>query len=194
MNVQKKLVVVVLVLMMMVTAVAYAAWSDTIQINGTVSTGEFDVQWSTTSAVSKSSGATEGSISVIRDANDVDLLGVSIANAKPGDTYTITAISENEGSLSAVYKGLAITGSSSTPAAAEWINVGTPVDVTFKIGTDDAYKVSTSSNTAMTLVPKSGENTDKQTFTFTITILDTANQDTLTNTGNFYIHFNYAQQ
>lgn len=192
MNAKKKLVVVVMVLMMMVTAVAYAAWSDTIQVNGRVQTGTFDVQWSDKSNLQQSAVG-EGSITVTRQS-DVDVLKVDIANAKPGDTYSFTTTSENVGELSAVYDGLIITDSSIVPTSG-WVKTANIDEVNFKIDNTNAYsvKAKTIPNTTLDPANKPG-NKNEQNFEITVTILDSANQNTSNDTGSFYVYFNYVQQ
>lgn len=88
----KKLAVISLVVMMMVTAVGYAAWSDSVTAVGTVVSGTFGVKFD-----KADSQATQG---VSYTHND-DKATFTVGNVIPGEQRLVRLAVKNEGSVPA---------------------------------------------------------------------------------------------
>lgn len=103
---KRKLAVISLVVMMMVTAVGYAAFSDTLTVYGGAASATFDVQFKNPIAENSTSDLTfdvaEASASRGRTQNPGDTLLFGFANVVPGKVYTATATIENHGSINAI--------------------------------------------------------------------------------------------
>ena len=193
MNGKKKLVVVVLVLMMMVTAVAYAAWSDTIEVNGTATTGTFDVQWNTVASSygasvdnsNKSVGNTIASDCYINITTDVnahenDKVVFGFNRGEAGETYIFKFTAINKGTVNAKFTPI---NNSNLPTSAT-PNTMPVTDSNFDITYSDSFFATHTLGTAA--------GTTTKEFSVTIKVKDGANQYTA-STKTFAITLPYSQ-
>lgn len=124
----KKLIALVMVLAMAFCGIAYAAWTDTLYINGTVATGDLDAQWACAGSPSDNDGTEYINVGgwwwpiYAQNPNDVgdvdssrtfltaameqdndnglnDLLTITIHNAYPGYVANIPWSIKNTGSI-----------------------------------------------------------------------------------------------
>ncbi len=119
---KRKLAVISLVVMMMVTAVGYAAFSDSLKVEGTASNAKFDVQFvepnvsgeyvsvlaNSKSLVGGGHGGPGGPGGGYNDPYDKgDTVHVTVSNLIPGETATATGHIKNLGSVYAYLQGAA---------------------------------------------------------------------------------------
>lgn len=101
---RKKFNVVTIAAMIAVLALGslglgYAAWTDTLTINGSATSGTLDVQFGSTSAIDGDGIAGPGTCAIVSaNADNITFLAT---NAYPGYTCTIDSSIENHGSLPA---------------------------------------------------------------------------------------------
>jgi hypothetical protein len=124
----KKLLALVMVFAFALSGIAYAAWTDTLYINGTVATGTLDAQWACADPPSDNDGTEYINVGpwwlpiYVENPNDVgdvdsdrtfltasmnqdndnglnDLLTITIHNAYPGYQASIPWVIKNTGSI-----------------------------------------------------------------------------------------------
>ena len=109
MNTKRNLFIISLVVMMLITAVGYAAFSDTLTVNGSVGTASFNVQFYDVSTVQ--TGAKNGTIAAALDVDEwsgeKDKLTITLSNAKPNEVYTAVVRIRNIGASPATFDLLA---------------------------------------------------------------------------------------
>lgn len=180
MNGKRKLVVVVLFLMMMVTAVAYAAWSDTIDVHGTVDTGDFDVHW-VDPVVSKTAtgvgGDAEGRVTATHSTDDH--YTIVVENAKPGEVYTVQLKAENKGSLEAVRQSMTLDVTAGVDGATTsdfvkgtgpqhlYVNVNSPASAS---NTQFVVEATSTDSGILAKTGADGTGGGQETFTIKVTV------------------------
>lgn len=97
--------VAVLMMLFMTTAIGYAAWTQEIQLNATVATGNFDVIY--TDATNDSGDADTGALTTTISNNN-HLLTIDVQNLKPGEKYTSTVTVQNIGSIKALLESVTV--------------------------------------------------------------------------------------
>jgi hypothetical protein len=104
MNMNKKIAILALVAIMMVTAVGYAAFSDRLAVNGTVSSSDFDVRFVPINNAANVVVYINGqSVSPLGDeVNVADHLDIGITGLIPGTEYPVYVAVKNFGSTPAV--------------------------------------------------------------------------------------------
>jgi predicted ribosomally synthesized peptide with SipW-like signal peptide len=123
-----KYIALILVLALGLIGGAYAAWTDQLQVNGTVATGDIDVVF--TSAVSNDPAGTDDPASPEDDPKDVGVTEVSLSedgktmtvtidNAYPGYVSEIDYAVTNNGSVPVRLQNKTIDVTSGDPAALE---------------------------------------------------------------------------
>jgi hypothetical protein len=111
MNNKKKLAVISLVVMMMITAVGYAAFSDSLDLQGTATNASFDVQFVYADQADYSANVAR--VVIGQQTNDgddgkYDSLSVAISNIVPGEKYTVKFGVKNNGSVPAYFNGFSL--------------------------------------------------------------------------------------
>ena len=100
MNTKKKLVVLTMVVMMLVTAVGYAAWSDSLVALGTAKTATFDVYFKEASC--------NGQMDPVMGLGTDDVC-FTVNGIVPGETRTVYLTIKNNGTLDAKLTDLVST-------------------------------------------------------------------------------------
>lgn len=121
----KKLVVLVMVFALAFSGIAYAAWTDTLYINGTAATGNLNAEFVAANAANDNDpaaydvatltaqiGNLNEAASVDGDSGVNDLLTINIDNAYPGYVATIPYCIQNTGSIPAKLNAISILGAS----------------------------------------------------------------------------------
>lgn len=159
-----RILALVLAVAVMMMGAGYAAWTDTLTITHTVSTGELDVMFGdgTVDFQADNDGVAEGTGFVTTDANDVNssTATVTLSNLYPGAVATVTIPVENIGSIPA--KLSVVTDGEPT-----WLTVVEDYNVDLAVGDTDTITLTmTVINGDEVSVP---ELSGVQTFTVTAT-------------------------
>ncbi len=109
-----KLIALTLVVAIMMVGAGYAYWSDSVNINGTVNTGEFKVEFINGSVGyvdHGESGATNYTTLTepILTNTDPNTARLAISNMYPGKEVTYTLKVKNKGSIPAVFKDASVS-------------------------------------------------------------------------------------
>lgn len=120
---KSKFLVGTLVLVAALMGTGYAAWTDVLGVNATVSTGEFTVAF-TGAAVQKTGNAAKDKLDV-RTSFDANYATVEIDNIYPGAETQVSFDIQNTGDVSAILSGVEYAESEGTMAEAleEFIEV-----------------------------------------------------------------------
>ena len=153
----KKILVLglVLILGLAVVGAGYAGWTQNLYINGTVSTGTVDVEWSAADGTLLNDGTATGTalISTVSADND-DMVTITVLNAYPGYTGSAELTATNTGSIpvtlatSGSGAGFSISDDPLVTVAASGgtyvytVSVALPDDATVPEDTVNAYSVS----------------------------------------------------
>ncbi len=109
---KRKLAVISLVVMMMITAVGYAAFSDSLTVLGTAQSATFNVEF-----VKNKTSADEGvTVDLVAPEGELafqspsDLITIHVKDALPGKVYRATVQIINRGSVNAKYGSFSLKG------------------------------------------------------------------------------------
>lgn len=117
----KKVMVMVMVFALALSGIAYAAWTDTLYINGTVATGNLDAMFipATNPTDNDPSGCDVGTVAAEigdltgdtdGDSGTADKLTVTLDNAYPGYIATIPYTIQNTGSIPVKLSEITLSG------------------------------------------------------------------------------------
>ncbi len=110
----------VLVMALAVAGTAYAAWTSSVQINGTATVGTLDLRWYSFSVDSE----TSPSATITSSYSDTDhTISITLHNVYPGYRANLTLQTKNYGTLPLNFDTFQMTSCSSTPLAA-WFKLG----------------------------------------------------------------------
>lgn len=100
-----KYLVIALVVSMMLVGAAYASWNDTIYVNGTVTTGKFDVNWQSPVAFTKPE-YTEADMPTVTDGGNS--WNIALRKLYPGAVFTTSITLKNDGTIPAIFDSLTV--------------------------------------------------------------------------------------
>ena len=174
---KKNYLIIALIVILLALAVGYAGFTQNLQITGTATA---KVNWDIHFENATTSNATIAAMPTLTDNNHK--MNVSVNLKKPGDTATVTVDIVNKGSVDATLTGFTITAENGQ---------STPISGTGGVYTEGAIKMTLQELTTNTELVNT---TGKLTYTMTFEWPSDYNTESVDDTANFVITFDYSQK